>query len=648
MAEAIGTAIGVVGFLGQLFDGCVKAYGYFSAAANLDADSQRLLCKVRIEEMRLVVWGRGWGVAEGEGRLEAHLNGFSREAGDPRMAGLAEGIMRELHATVTDFGRLRERYGFVEDGGGEGGKLGNGDGGVGGGEKGGEGKKRDWRREISRRAKWVIADKEKFTTLLTDLKYFNDGLEQLFPPRLLPSLHRSWRHSLLDSARRDVAQLALLESSSADSYPQLTASANLKKLRINLDAEPQASFRPTFAFRIPRTDLDLAPSSSSPTTATPLLSPPLPTSPTPGTKRRNSSTAKAGSSPSSSSLNLFSLTSPTTNTTRTHATHTTHGPVLVEWVEYDPSSPDERFLHLRRLDDLARMMHSASSNHPDLHTIDCIGYTDDSNNARYGLVYRCRLFSHSSLPTSSPPATNIKIKTKSTTVTTTAAAPPPSQPQPQLATSHSTLHTLISSPDLKTPDLDDRITLASTLACALWSLHSLDWLHKSLCSANILFFPSAASLAATRATTVSAAVVPDIGSPYLVGFDASRPDFDAEMSVNPRNPSILDLHRDPRSLGSGLCRKQYCKGYDVYSLGLVLLEIGLWKVLQTYYKPHYSAEKWRDRIILPVLVPGLGSKTGKLYKQVVEKCLTAKDNMSSSEAGQLMEWVVTTLESIRT
>ncbi|KAK1729287.1 hypothetical protein CaCOL14_002567 [Colletotrichum acutatum] len=642
MAEAIGTAIGVVGFLGQLFDGCVKAYGYFSAAANLDADSQRLLCKVRIEEMRLVVWGRGWGVAEG--RLEAHLNGFSREAGDPRMAGLAEGIMRELHATVTDFGKLRERYGFVEDGGGPDGgtgKLGGG-GGV-DGEKGGEGKRRDWRKEISRRAKWVIADKEKFTTLLTDLKYFNDGLEQLFPPRLLPSLHRSWRHSLLDSARRDVAQLALLESSSADSYPQLTASANLKKLRINLDAEPQASFRPTFAFRIPRTDLDL---SSSPTT-TPLLSPPLPTSPTPGAKRRNSSTAKPAPSPSSSSLNLLSLTSTsTTNTTRTHATHTTHGPVLVEWVEYDPSSPDERFLHLRRLDDLARMMHSASSNHPDLHTIDCVGYTDDANNARYGLVYRCPLLTQPSLPSDSLPITKTKTKTKADTVAAAAAAA--ESPQPQPATSHSTLHTLISSPDLKTPDLGDRITLASTLACALWSLHSLDWLHKSLCSANILFFPSAASLAAIRATTVSAAVVPDIGSPYLVGFDASRPDFDAEMSVNPRNPSILDLHRDPRSLGTGLGRKQYCKGYDVYSLGLVLLEIGLWKVLQTYYKPHYSAEKWRDRVILPVLVPGLGSKTGKLYKQVVKRCLTANDDMSSSEAGQLMEWVVTTLESIRT
>ncbi|RSM16588.1 hypothetical protein CEP52_000071 [Fusarium oligoseptatum] len=95
------------------------------------------------------------------------------------------------------------------------------------------------------------------------------------------------------------------------------------------------------------------------------------------------------------------------------------------------------------------MMHSASECHPDLHSIDCVGYVDDSSHSRYGLVYK---------------------------------APSPS---------FSTLHELIASPDLKTPDLDDRVRLAHTLAVALWSLHSLDWLHKSLCSANILFFPSA-------------------------------------------------------------------------------------------------------------------------------------------------------------
>ncbi|KAF9879149.1 hypothetical protein CkaCkLH20_03382 [Colletotrichum karsti] len=55
--------------------------------------------------------------------------------------------------------------------------------------------------------------------------------------------------------------------------------------------------------------------------------------------------------------------------------------------------------------------------HTDPHTIDCVGYTDDVPNARYGLVYR--------------------------------RAP------------------------ITSPDLDARVALACTLSGALWSLHSL-------------------------------------------------------------------------------------------------------------------------------------------------------------------------------
>lgn len=66
-----------------------------------------------------------------------------------------------------------------------------------------------------------------------------------------------------------------------------------------------------------------------------------------------------------------------------------------------------------------------------------------------------------------------------------------------------------------------------------------------------------------------------------------------------------------------------------------------------YYKPHYSAERWRDKVVLPVLVPGLASKVGRRYKEVVEMCLGAGEDLPSSEASKLMETVVTTLESIR-
>lgn len=246
-------------------------------------------------------------------------------------------------------------------------------------------------------------------------------------------------------------------------------------------------------------------------------------------------------------------------------------------------------------------MHSASSQHPDLHSIDCVGYTDDTANNRYGLIYNA------------PTAT------------------------------FSTLHALISSSDLKTPDLNDRIDLAKTLSVSLWSLHSLDWLHKSLCASNILFFPSAFSSSA-QSTTAAAALVPDISSPFLAGFDASRPDLDIALSVAPRNPSIGQLHRHPASLRG---EHPHCKSFDIYSFGLILLEIGLWKVLQTYHKASYSAEKWRDRVVLAVLVPLLGSKVGRRYKEVVEMCLRAGPELDSSQASTLMEKVVTTLEGIR-
>lgn len=635
-AELVGTTIGVVGLLGQLFDGCVKAYGYFTTASRLDEDSQRLMCKVRIEEMRLVVWGREWGVAEG--KFEAHLDGAAAAAGtgrgaNPQLRALATQILEELHLTVTDFRRLQEKYGLVDEGHASGNGNGNGNGsgngnGDGNGvvraktspsppssssangakdEAGGRklstartnsaGTERSWRKEFSLRTKWVIAgqcrlllreclprsaaglpfsttaDKDKFTNLLKDLKGnetrrtcrrggsrkltgahtadFNDGLERLFPASQVPSFQRAWTHQLLESAERDLAQLSLLERASTGIYPKLETSANLKRLRINLDSKPQAAFKPTFALKVPRSALAIR-----------------------GEDRDHP--------------------------LRCQAHHETAGDVVVEWVDYDREAIEERVAHVRRMDDLARMMHSASERHPDLHSIDCVGYTDDAARSRYGLVYK---------------------------------AP---------ASSLSTLHALMASPDLKTPDLDDRVRLAQTLAVALWSLHSLDWLHKSLCGANILFFPSAFSSAA-RSPTAAAALVPDISRPFLSGFDSSRPDLDAALSVAPRNPSIADLHRHPASL-RGLA--PYCRAFDVYSLGLVLLEIGLWKVLHTYHKPHYSADRWRDKVVLAVLVPGLGSKVGRRYREVVDMCLRAGDDLSSAEAGKLMETVVTKLESI--
>lgn len=144
--ELIGTTIGVVGLLGQLFDGCVKAYSYFTAAQHLDVDSQRMICKVRIEEMRLLVWGREWGVAEG--KLENHLR--KEEKGMPGMRDVAKQILEQLHGTVTDVRRLKETYGLVD--GEEGRRLDE----KGKKEKNGIKIERSWKKEFQLKSKWVI------------------------------------------------------------------------------------------------------------------------------------------------------------------------------------------------------------------------------------------------------------------------------------------------------------------------------------------------------------------------------------------------------------------------------------------------------------------------------------------------------------
>lgn len=169
MAEVVGTVIGVVGFFGQMFDGCVKAYGYFSTATQMDTESQRLMCKVRIEEMRLVVWGREWGVAEG--KLDAHLDVEK----NPQLRALATQILQELHSTVTDFRKLQERYGLVDanavDGEGSGGSRSSNtsransisssvgalpEKGKKSAEKLGLKTEKSWKKDATLRAKWVI------------------------------------------------------------------------------------------------------------------------------------------------------------------------------------------------------------------------------------------------------------------------------------------------------------------------------------------------------------------------------------------------------------------------------------------------------------------------------------------------------------
>lgn len=158
-------------------------------------------------------------------------------------------------------------------------------------------------------------------------------------------MERTWINELLQTAKRDVNQLSMLETASKGIYPHLNTTANLKQLRINLDA---AAFVPTTALKVPLTAI-------------------------------NFDSEKDREKKDDKRLMGIYRKGPDEETS----------PVVVEYIAYEKDMELDSRLHLyQRVDNLARMVRSASNRHPDLHTLDCVGYLDDTPACRYGLVYR--------------------------------------------------------------------------------------------------------------------------------------------------------------------------------------------------------------------------------------------------------------------
>lgn len=66
--------------------------------------------------------------------------------------------------------------------------------------------------------------------------------------------------------------------------------------------------------------------------------------------------------------------------------------------------------------------------------------------------------------------------------------------------------------------------------------------------------------------------------------------------------------------------------YDVFSVGLILLEIGLWRPLPTFWKPKYDRALFHDRLH-KYYVPKLASKCGTRYMNLVRRCFEAPEEL---------------------
>ena len=136
---------------------------------------------------------------------------------------------------------------------------------------------------------------------------------------------------------------------------------------------------------------------------------------------------------------------------------------------------------------------------------------------------------------------------------------------PQLQVSSArywTLHdTILKAKALNRPSLDQRLAIASSLARAVQKWHSVGWVHQGINSHNIVFlFHDNERLAFAR--------------PILLGFQYSRPESTPSIGWALDDlPTAIYRHPDRQKES----RRGHTKIHDIYSLGVVLLELGLWQ-----------------------------------------------------------------------
>ncbi|KAM5349444.1 hypothetical protein ACJ41O_005949 [Fusarium nematophilum] len=226
-------------------------------------------------------------------------------------------------------------------------------------------------------------------------------------------------------------------------------------------------------------------------------------------------------------------------------------------------------------------------------------------------------------------------------------------PQPSCGREPASLYDLLVSPERtqNLPTLNDRLALAVSLAKALAQLHVCGWLHKSICSRNILFFYPEGYDDNARGDIVRL-----IGSPFLKGYGYARADMpvasdhSATFSETIAADVDMDLYRHPRTFDSSDKRTTFKKTYDTYSLGIILLEVALWSSCQSTVA-RVSPKNIRKVLMDKYLQGYLAYRVGVTYQEVVRTCLMGDFGEPGKEKNwqeiQFVKRVVEELETCR-
>lgn len=185
-------------------------------------------------------------------------------------------------------------------------------------------------------------------------------------------------------------------------------------------------------------------------------------------------------------------------------------------------------------------------------------------------------------------------------------------------------------------DLATRFDLAKKLVAAVATIHASGFMHRNIRASSVLFFPDTSS----DGDGPSKSRRKNLQQPFLQGWgyiDA----LDIVPSSYPQKPSNstsliikttattleeIDFYQHPYL--TRYPNAPYCRAFDLYSLGLLLLEIGLWQPIATftdgvdvvYQSREDAAERFKAHLERNY-VADLKGQAGGRYEEVVRRLL---------------------------
>ncbi|KAK3169643.1 hypothetical protein OEA41_009027 [Lepraria neglecta] len=258
-------------------------------------------------------------------------------------------------------------------------------------------------------------------------------------------------------------------------------------------------------------------------------------------------------------------------------------PVLIERIEYEAHWSNEGIGKIMfDMIGIIGELHDTTAEHPSLKTLRCRGYYHDQSKQAFGLLFE--------LPLSAAMVEDVsRIFSLADVIEKTYRI------------------------RLKYPLLGDRFELAFNIVSALMELHKAGWLHKNIATSNLIF---------------CGRTIDDLSMDalYVTGFNYSRPNDKMIFSDGPRTRgrdwSLRQEYQRPdyRRRGVG-----YISQYDYYSIGMMLLEIGLWQnITQKLLKKTTLGPDEKQDYALNEHVPFIGSYMGARYTDAVQYCLGYK------------------------